>query len=138
MRMSRQWKIASLLSAVILLSSGDLCLLFTCAPQEARELAHHDSHGGCSDTGSSRDGEHGQGGDDCARPCEMSVTLASGPQLSAPRDAGSVTLLAVLPAPQGDAASFRRPIGRAPPGHVPSPPLSLLLDAFGVRGPPSA
>lgn len=138
MRTSRQWKIASLLSAAILLSGGDLCLLFTCAPQDAREVAHHGSHAGCSDTGAEQGSEHEQGGVDCARPCTMSVTPASGPQLSSPRDAGPVTLLAVLPAPQADATSFRLKIERAPPGHVHSPPLSLLLDAFSVRGPPSA
>ena len=137
MRTSRQWRIASLLSAMVLLSSGDLCLLLTCAPQESRELAHHDAHGGCSDTGSSPDGGQGQGGGDCAGPCKMPVTLAFGPQLTSLRDAGSVTLLAVLPAPQADAVVFRLPIGRAPPGHVNPPPISLLVDAFSVRGPPS-
>jgi len=138
MRMSRAWKIASLLSAILLLSSSDLCMLLACAPQEAREVAGHVSSADCHEHGASKADEHPRGSDDCARPCRMSVTLTLGPQLSPPRDAGPVALLAVLPAPLTDVVSARLLIGRAPPDHGAFTPLSHLVDASGVRGPPSA
>jgi len=138
MRPGRLSGIASILTAALLLCGNELCLLVACAPDEAHELAHGETHQGCSASDPSPDGHDGNSDNDCARPCRMLVELVSGPQVSSPRTAGHVSPCVVPSSPAVAVHAGVLPIGRAPPTSECLPPPSISLDAYGVRGPPTA
>ena len=144
----RRLRLASLLSAVLLFASGELCMLVNCTLRPAREAAaaaamaraeapacpacHHPT------AAAATPGPAGRAPAESAMPCCISVTLATAPAFAPPAADVPTPLPAALLAAAIDplaalamrqAPTFARQ--HAPPA-VP-PPTSRLL-----RAPPSA
>jgi hypothetical protein len=137
MRLDRRWTFASLLSVVVLLSGSDLCMFFKCVPLMSKEAGHALAHDTCGETGTTQNGHHDGRRGDCARTCDLLVTLSSGPQLFSPQGQGPATPLAVFAAPRANVTPPRTLRGPAPPGQSHSPPPAPLLNASGIRAPPN-
>jgi hypothetical protein len=135
MRLNGNWRIASLLSVALLLSGGDLCMVFTCAPHASQDVAWMGAHHTCSEAGATQDGHHDSG---CARPCDVSVTLTAGPQLSSPNVLTPVMPQAVPAASMADGKPVNVPGGPIPRGQSHARPPAPLFAASGIRAPPSA
>ena len=139
MRAGAMTKMLAALGVATLLASSDLCLLLVCTPAQARPgAAGAMAANGCGGGRASTGGHPDHGASDCGRPCNLLVTLGSTPQLSAlpsvVPQAPSASLAALLAV--DEPAGIPSPNASARREH--SPPRPPLLDAPGVRAPPSA
>jgi len=138
MRASALTKMIAALGIALLFSSSDICLLVTCAPAQARLATHAMTDDDCGGSPSSKSHHNHGEPNNCSLPCNMVVTLTSGPQLTTPVALSPVALPAVLVA----LLSVDEPVGNQllnePAGREHSPPSPPLLDASGVRAPPIA
>jgi hypothetical protein len=138
MRLTRSWRIAALMSAVLLLSGSDLCMISTCARLESQRTAPVAAEH-CCGGGSANTSGPAHGSDHRAMPCNTQVALTSGPQLSSPaQHQATAVALAVPVPPPVDLAHSGPSRGLGPPGRSLAPPSSPFLDAASVRAPPIA
>lgn len=155
MRARANWRIGAILSAVLLLSSSDLCMLAVCTPHAPHEFARAIARSSRHDAVAPRSGPHDHGSERAAghdhgtgrdsnhdhgrKPCQTVVTLAVGPELTPPQAQVQPAPHAVLAgSPPAIEAALESPAGPAPPGREPGPPRLQHLGASGVRAPPIA